>query len=345
MMNHAATPHSVCLIDTVMPKSDIIFLLGAGASMDAGFPNVADLTREMRKRLPRIKDETGVDCTAFRELFDFIACHDPESRNNYERFFEWISLIRRVKEHPFRKLTTLNLPPHLSEAASKLAWVIADPIRNILSECHQGPSYQPDYLTRLGEFIPKNGRLHVFTTNYDLCVEDALSGQEIDFTTGFCSETGDWSPSLLLTSGRGINLYKMHGSLNWHETDGVVGIPHEVYPPKWNKSGQPELVLGPRLKLQHDEPFVTLYSKFHKALRQAKVCVIIGCGLHDQHIRGPLKQAAWRGLHLVNVGPQVPPTGFENSMGFKNGHYHPIRSSARDALSGRIQRKLSSIFC
>ena len=345
MMNHAATPHSVCSIDTVMPKSDIMFLLGAGASMDAGLPNVADLTREMRKRLPELKDETGGVCTAFPDLFDFIACHDPGSRNNYERFFEWIALIRRVKEHPFRKLTTLNLPPHLSEAASKLAWVIADPIRDILSDCHQGPSYQPDYLAKLGEFIPEKGRLDVFTTNYDLCVEDALTGQEIDFTTGFCRETKVWSPSLFVACGRGINLYKMHSSLNWYQRDGVVGFPHEVYPPKWNQGLRPELILGPGLKLQHDEPFVTLYSKFHKALRQAKVCVIIGCGLQDTHIRGPLKQATWRGLHLVNVGPQVPSTGSENSMGFENGHYHPIRSNARDALSGDIRSVLSSIRC
>ena len=316
---------------------DIIFLLGAGASVDAGFPDVAKLTREIRNRLPDLKDEPGNVRTEFPELFDIVSFHDPVSKNNYERFIEWIALIRNGTKPPFHKLTTFELPLHLAETAQELAWVIADPIRDILSDCRRKQSYQPDYLAGLGNFIPERGRLDVYTTNYDLCVEDALAGQDIDFTTGFCSETGDWLPSLYLTRDRGINLYKMHGSLNWHRTDGEIGFPHEVYPPKWNQRKRSELVLGPGSKLQHDEPFVTLYSNFHRALRHAKVCVIIGCSLQDRHIREPLKQAAWRGVHLVNVGPQAPTMGSENCMGFKNDRYWPIQSSARDALNGHIE--------
>ena len=232
----------------------------------------------------------------------------------------------------------------MAAAASELAYVIADPISDILSDCHLGESFRPDYLGKLGEFVPEQGRLGVFSTNYDLCVEYALALQEIDFTTGFCRETGEWSPSLFLNRDQGINLYKMHGSLNWYQTDGEVGFPCEAYPPKWNQGQRSELVLEPGSKLQHDEPFVALYSKFHRALRQAKTCVMIGCGLEDRQIREPLKQAAWRGVHLVNVGPQVPFTGSENSMGFKNEHYWPIRSKARKALNGDIQRELSLIL-
>ena len=327
-----------------MPKGDIIFLLGAGASVDAGFPDVAKLTRGIRKRLPYLKDETGYVRTEFPELFDIVAFHDPVSRKNYERFIEWIALIRRGEKYPFDKLTTFNLPPHLVAAASKLACVIADPIRDILGDCHRSQSYRPDYLTRLRDFIPEQGRLDVFTSNYDLCVEDAMAKQEIYLTTGFCRKTGEWSPSLFFTSRNGINLYKMHGSLNWYQTDGEIGFPRQVYPPKWNQRKRSELVLGPGSKLQHDEPFVTLYSYFHRALRHAKVCVIIGCSLQDRHIREPLKQAAWRGVHLVNVGPQVRSTGSENCMGFKNDRYWPIRSNARDALKDNIQRKTSSIL-
>ena len=295
--------------------------------------------------MPDLKDETGHVRTEFPELFEIIANHDPQSRANYERFFEWIALVRKANEDPFHSLITFELPPHLAAAALTLPWVIADPIRDILSDCHRSQSYKPDYLAKLGDFIPEQGRLDVFTTNYDLCVEDACSKQNIDFTTGFCRETGEWSPSLFRTHEQGVNLHKMHGSLNWYQSDGVVGFPHEVYPPVWNQRRRPELVLGPGLKLQHDEPFVALYSDFHRALRQAKVCVVIGCSLHDKHIRVPLKQATWRGVHLVNVGPQVPHTGSEDCMEFKYGHYRSISSNARDALNGDIEMELSSILC
>lgn len=313
--------------------------------MDAGFPDVAGLTREIRRRLPELEDETGIVCPAFSELFEFIARHDPDSRDNYERFFEWIAFIQKVNNHPFRELATLNLPQGLSEAALKLARVIADPIRNTLSKCHQALYYEPSYLTRLEDFLPKNGRLDVYTTNYDLSVEDALSGQGIDFTTGFCRETKEWFPSLFRACQQGINLHKMHGSLNWHHQNGEMGSLYEVYPPVWNQGSRSELVLGPRLKLQHDEPFVTLYSKFHKTLRKSRVCVIIGCGLQDDHIREPLKQATWKGVHVINVGPEVPPSGYENGWGFKNGFYQTIQSKAKDALlNGEIQEKFSSII-
>ena len=60
------------------PKGRVIFLLGAGASMDAVFPNVAGLTHELRDRLPHVRDRNGETCAEFPELFDAIAQHDPK---------------------------------------------------------------------------------------------------------------------------------------------------------------------------------------------------------------------------------------------------------------------------
>ena len=75
------------------PKGRVIFLLGAGASMDAVFPNVAGLTHELRDRLPHVRDRNGETCAEFPELFDAIAQHDPEAGRNYERFFEYLELM------------------------------------------------------------------------------------------------------------------------------------------------------------------------------------------------------------------------------------------------------------
>jgi hypothetical protein len=75
----------------------------------------------------------------------------------------------------------------------------------------------------------------------------------------------------------------------------------EQYPPDWNK--EPELLLGPGSKLQHDDPFVTLYSEFHEALRQASTCIAIGYSFNDSHIEVPIRQASGQGMRVIDVNP------------------------------------------
>jgi len=47
---------------------NIIFLLGAGASADAGMPMVAQLTKELRKRLPDLPDVNGLCHPEYAQL-------------------------------------------------------------------------------------------------------------------------------------------------------------------------------------------------------------------------------------------------------------------------------------
>ena len=50
MSDETTTPGD-CPIETAIPEGHVIFLLGAGASKDDGFPLVDELTCKMRKRL------------------------------------------------------------------------------------------------------------------------------------------------------------------------------------------------------------------------------------------------------------------------------------------------------
>jgi SIR2-like domain len=97
----------------------------------------------------------------------------------------------------------------------ELRFVIKQPILEVLSERHHASTYDPRYLQRLKDFVPEHGRLKVFTLNYDLCVEDACRDAGIELVTGFSHSEGKWSPSLFQGPSSGINLYKLHGSLNW----------------------------------------------------------------------------------------------------------------------------------
>ena len=160
-------------------------------------------------------------------------------------------------------------------------------------------------------------------------------------TTGFCHVTGRWTPELFGTAGRGINLYKLHSSLNWTYDDNLENprlIEHYSSslenPPRWGRG--PQLVLGPGIKLQPDDPFVTLYYEFHQALRQARVCVAVGFSFGDKHITTPLLEAIQGGLTVVDVRP-----GAIGGPGCD-----PIQSNAKKAFENcemwnAVQKRLS----
>lgn len=310
-----------------------IFLLGAGASRDAGMPLVQQVTKELRDRLPAHHGPNGPQ-PEFPDLFDRLADYDPVVRDDYERFFEWLDYLSKGLREGFREAVAFKLEHRLVDAVPFLRFGIGAVVKDILSSRHNDSQYQPGYFAKLGDFLPEHGRLKVFTTNYDLCVEDGCRAQGIDVVTGFKHppDIGRWTPSLFQKSGPGINLYKLHSSLNWRPVGDLERHwPIEYYPPQWNRA--PELILGPGSKLQHDEPFVTLYAEFHKAVRGAKVCVAIGCSWRDPHISAPLTDASRRRkLRIVDVNPSST-----NSPGGALA----IRKGAKDAFeSGAIQTEV-----
>jgi hypothetical protein len=297
-------------------------------------PLVAELTDELRRRLPDVRDINGHKRPEFLALFEAIALHDDEVSKNYERFFEWLALLHQGQIEPFRRVMGFKLEQRLVTAAIDLEFVIKVPIWEILRSRHQGAMYQPGYLSKLSDFLLERGRLKVFTTNYDLCIEDACRARGVDLITGFCPRTGQWGP---LFRGRvpGINLYKLHGSLNWGLSDDLKASGDrpliERYPPQWDK--EPALILGPGSKLQPDDPYATLYADFHQAVRQAKVCVAVGCSFRDNHLKEPIRTASHHGMMVVDVNPSPIEWNFHR--------YKKIPLGAKKAFeSGEILKSL-----
>ena len=319
-----------------IPEGHVVFLLGAGASRDAGFPLVDGLTCKLRESLPYVTDLNSEVRHEFPKLLDAVARIDPKAKKNYELFIACLELMTPKPGKPSQDLFSFNLEERLVEAAPYLMDSVAQPIVKELQRCHL--DYEPSYLARLGDFVPPDGRLKVFTLNYDLCVEKAFQNQDLEITTGFDRDTRRWAPYLFCTGRPGINLYKLHGSLNWTLDDTLEDQPViENYssslknPPIWEPGAQ--IALGPGLKLQTDDPFVTMYYEFHQALRKAKVCVTVGFKYQDWHIAGPLSEAMKRGLTVVDVRPDAK---------LREGHGW-ILSNARSAFENGTILECSSI--
>jgi hypothetical protein len=66
----------------------------------------------------------------------------------------------------------------------------------------------------------------------------------------------------------------------------------------------PQLVLGPGPKIQNDDPFFYLVGEFHRAIKTAKVCVVIGYGWRDNHVSERIdvrREAGW--LEVIHASP------------------------------------------
>lgn len=327
--------------------SDVVFILGAGASIDAGMPSTPTLTEELRNRLDQYQDGIG-NPLALGRLFHALAEHDPEVPVNYERFFEWLVFLHKCQSAPFHALVSLNLDPSISAAFEQL-WLPKRLIVEILRDKILSDAYEPNYLAGLGKFINLNRntrRLKVFSTNYDVCVEEACRKANLSVTTGFNS-SGRWQPSIFHNDGGpGINLYKLHGSMNWGAESGLTTERRERLR-EWNVRDfdrAPELILGPPPKLLYDEPYVTLYAEFHKAIREAEILIAIGFSFRDEHIKNPVLVAKReRQLKLIDLNPH--PAYFGNFLpNYENlcsGTMGAKKALDDGVLFGRVTKALS----
>jgi len=132
--------------------------------------------------------------------------------------------------------------------------------------------------------------IELFTTNYDLLLEEALEANRVPFFDGFVGsfETffdlqameGDLLPA------RWARLWKIHGSLNWYEDSNgnihrgsVAGARHVIYPSH----------------LKYDEsrrmPYLAMLDRLRAFVRQsAAVLIICGYSFNDMHLNEVIAQ-------------------------------------------------------
>jgi len=311
-------------------------------------PAVQTLTVELRDKLPYLRDVNGRLRPEFGEIFEVLAKRDPEVSDSYERFFKWIHLIGEAQQTPFREIMRVGLTAKLKKAAAELPFLIGGVVKELLL----GKRIRPDYLARLADFIPSRGRMKVFTLNCDCCVEEACRKAGVTLTTGFDPRSGKWRPSLFSGKERGINLHKLHGSLCWFldmkavSDSGLIAYVEVASLRQAERligsrqAGEPELILGPGSKLQADDPFLTLFYEFSRAMVRARVCVVMGFGYKDDYVKKALDQAAARGTRIIDVNPGDPYGRYVSD------NYCHLKMGAKQALlSGdllkEVQRSVS----
>ena len=138
-------------------------------------------------------------------------------------------------------------------------------------------------------FDSTHREIDIITTNYDRLAEYACDQEGLHHYTGF---SHGFIHSLVgkrhLKSQRQVNIWKVHGSLDWFVNDGrIIGLGNSAtIPDGW----MPEIITPglEKYRRTHREPFRTIIHYADDVLEQARAYLCVGFGFNDEHIQEKL---------------------------------------------------------
>lgn len=279
-------------------KIRVFFLLGAGCPMAirvakteaAGteplIPDIAELTRRIAGGL---SDEgTRSLRRVFNELQVKLTANKPPNINNI------------TIEHILSHIRTLHDIVGAGEFDGMNKQMLADLdlaiCRAVTDEVDKKlPSPDSPYhrIASWTSGIPREHPVEIFTTNYDLLMEQAFEEKQVPFFDGF---VGSSRPFFDLTAierdklpNRWARLWKIHGSINWFKSkeDIVERLPKTT-------SQAQQMIFPSHLKYSQSRrmPYLAMLDQLRNVILQGQN-VIITCGYSfcDEHINDVILNA------------------------------------------------------
>lgn len=151
------------------------------------------------------------------------------------------------------------------------------------------------YFQPLAKLLEEQDTLDIATLNYDLTIETYAEQFDVGLSRGIERRLDNGS---LCWAPRGINLYKIHGSVDWELTDRgkyLSGNSSDMVELAWETVSvvqaarqhppiRPAIVLGDREKLEALAVTLELLYDFTLALRRADRLIVVGYSFGDKHI-------------------------------------------------------------
>ena len=292
-------------------SKDVIFLLGAGASAEAGIPTSATMIERIEDRL--IQNNAW---KPYLDLYNHLKSaiyhaaglrgkFGGEVAYNIETLVNTLNELERNEDHPlFPFIATWNqrfvglAKPDFSRV-KEFRLLILDELKKWM--CPDDTSRSDYYrgLTSLQQEL--NFPLPIFSLNYDLCVE-RLSNSDFRVETGFGGfgqqHFWDWERFEETDSNPSaeIILYKLHGSINWKRHESTKQV-YSIEQVQGIDSERMELIFGRDFKLEAGDPYLFYAYAFRQYTLRASLIVSVGYGFGDMHINKMLTQGLRTGNH------------------------------------------------
>jgi hypothetical protein len=162
--------------------------------------------------------------------------------------------------------------------------------------------------------VTRDACLELFTTNYDLLMEQALEDNRVPFFDGFIGSRDPFFDAHAMEDdvlpGRWARVWKLHGSINWRQ-DTVTSAVSRREP---KDSSERRLIHPSNLKYDESRrmPYVAMIDRLRTFMRQpSPVLLTVGYSFSDAHINAVILEALQR-------NPSA--TAFALAFGALDGH-------------------------
>lgn len=279
-----------------MREGELIILLGAGTSVEAGIPASRQMIAEVETLLD--SDQTW---KSYRQLYQFVKASligaevmrgKAVSEPDIERVVNTLSELAKNTEcalYPFMSgwhQRLIELAGNDFKEVKAFRSLILHRLRDWISlESYSKTRYYEAFF-KLREEL--KFAIRVFSLNYDLCLENNTNGRELE--VGFDPQSEVWDFRRFESreeTAPDIYLYKLHGSINWYRDRSQGNILKISAAPH----ASPDLIFGTDYKMQYIDPYLFYAYELRRFSLESKVILAIGYSFRDDHINGIIAQA------------------------------------------------------
>jgi hypothetical protein len=240
--------------------------------------------------------------------------YDDERRKiNYEDIFFLLDFIEynfyQKDGDPAFKYLIAEIEPRIKSLLSPLDPLLEDSfdmnrllseskrfIRQVVAKLLSRKAESFDGLKFLNDSLLDNdfSSFEIFTLNHDTVLEQNFESKDINYNDGFRKneEMIDIWDSQLFDNENEVNLYKMHGSVNWQyydqeswEDNRIRKFPIIMFE-KFDTISNALILIGTHNKMSNyiKDLYLELYYRFYKILNSCNTLIIAGYGFNDRGI-------------------------------------------------------------
>jgi len=277
-------------------NNNIVFLLGAGASVKAGVPATYSFVSEFVSSLEGNAKEVVV------EIIDILRKWKKDEIDIELLLETMVKLNTKENEPLIQFYEGSNFKIKDISLIDILITRLKDFIKfkSIVKEADI-LYYQP-----LLDFINEYKSQDIITLNYDICLEQFCNIHRIEYTDGFDVY---WDADKFVKDNYIVRIYKLHGSVMWYQTE----TGRYLKLPVMTNESKVDLITGekavnlmmyPMQKMDYPEPLLELLVITKKLLiTKCKILVIVGYSFRDDPIKRLLFDAASKNpdLHIILI--------------------------------------------
>lgn len=238
-------------------------------------PDIAGLTKAIRN---------GFSDSKYKDQFQRIVRHFEDDKHPEPNIEEILSHIRSLHQvagcEKVRGLTADELSKLDDEISRKIVDIADKSLPNNDTAYHKVAMW-------IGA-IPREEPIEIFTTNYDLLMEQALEEFQVPYFDGFTGSRLAFFDSYSMEEDqlpkRWARLWKLHGSINWKQKNNVVSRSGS----EKIDAGEYRYIIHPS-HLKYDEsrrmPYLAMMDRLRSFLKKpSPVLIVNGYSFGDYHL-------------------------------------------------------------